>query len=139
MNEIPKRLVVIEARIPTGERCDGCQYTWLHQAERPGFCALFNTYRTVDGQHVPDTWTASTARLPACLARDSYQVVVPGSAVAKLIAASLAYDRACEAHEAVKDEWGVIGPEFNASLLQLRSARRRMKTAARKVAEERRK
>jgi hypothetical protein len=75
MPEIPKRLIVIQARIPTGESCfeNGQRCELLDASERCG----------ISGE---DT---DSYRLPACRERDGWAAFPPGSGVPELVEAAL--------------------------------------------------
>lgn len=73
---IPRRLIVIEAAIPTGEVCTGCA-----RIGPGGWC---------DDHDLPGDGTKSDSlRLPACRARDGYTVIAPGSAGERLLAKAI--------------------------------------------------
>lgn len=87
MPDIPKpqspiRPLVIYARVPTGETCDGCHY----YRARLGTCHD----STLLEPGISGIWTIATdgVRLPECLARDRNLVVTPGSPVGELVRAA---------------------------------------------------
>ena len=87
-SNIPIRLVAINARIPKGESCDGCEFISFVPYDSAGvastreacgepYLAMYGCVRT-DG-----------ARLPACRERDGWAAFPPGSGVPELVEAAL--------------------------------------------------
>lgn len=133
MTKIPTRLVVIQARIPTGESCEGCEFLSVserlskHQELRPWACGL---------HEITDrSWTLRALppdRLPACRERDGW-TAVRGDALEELHGRLLDLDHyAAEyraAHKTSRPEWHCEAEN------NLANAHKEAIGAARKVAE----
>ena len=123
MGDVPRRLIVIEAAIPTGDECTGCEH-------------LAGDIWCADGS-IPDNGdTTPGLRLPACRARDGFTVYPPGSAVPELVAAARRYAAADAAYESAVEEHGTEHENTIAAGERRWQAGHAMDDAARKVAKE---
>lgn len=92
----PKRLIVLEAAIPTGESCEGCEYLAPLYQDEDDYSKSVIGYMCVDmnsgnGEEPDFDADGNTVRLPACRARDGFTVYPPGSAVPELVVAAKRY------------------------------------------------
>jgi len=87
MPDIPTRLLVISARVPEGERCDGCQYESDRYGDSEPICTDPHLDIDDDRDRLVGTEDGSK-RLPACRERDGWACYPPDSGVAELVEAA---------------------------------------------------
>jgi hypothetical protein len=82
---IPKRLIVIEATIPTGESCEGCEFSCGIMECSPTEFRIERDKVGCKDTAFGEVLRTDGLRLPACRTRDGYVVLKPGSAGARLL------------------------------------------------------
>jgi hypothetical protein len=127
VSTVPLRLVVISARVPEGERCNGC--TW----EPDPLSTLCKLHGGSVGIAAEGT---ILLRHKACRERDGWVAYPPGSAVVELVEAVKRRNQAAdELGEPVISEYG-WDMQWMDRKLRLNAAELELREAARKVAVE---
>lgn len=91
MSEIPLRLLVISARVPEGERCDGCQFYHVSPPETLFAGLDWCDDPNLHGSGCSTSLSNGNQRLPECRERDGWRCYPPDSGVAELVEAAKVY------------------------------------------------
>lgn len=84
MEEVPVRLVVVKARVPTGDTCKGCDFEEGYQhSGLPKVRTCGDLTLALNAP--PRPLVTNGMRLPACKERDAYRAIAPNSPEAKLL------------------------------------------------------